>query len=67
MQERKIARMFVKETEGCFHLDGANKLLFSVSDFLRLNNVADTPERRAIANDEFRRQFPDIAILEEWN
>lgn len=67
MQHQKLRPTFVDETDTCFHLDDAGNPLFSVADFMRLNNIADEPQRRAFVIDEFRKQFPDIPILEEWN
>ncbi|GEM_PF-3532810 len=67
MQQQTVAPTLPKESDSCFRLNGAGVLLFSVVDFLRLNNFVDEPERRAFVIDEFRKQFPDIPILEEWN
>ena len=67
MQQQKLKSTFVDDPKSCFHLDSAGNPLFSVVDFMRLNNFVDEPQRRAFVIDEFRKEFPDIPILEEWN
>lgn len=51
---------------GCFRLEG-DTTLFSVADFIRANNLQDSPQLRKAVIEELREMFPNVRVVEEEN
>ena len=51
----------------CMYVDEADNKYFCVEEFLRNNQLPDTPLMRKVVADEFKQMFPGILILEEQN
>jgi hypothetical protein len=66
MSQNKLMLKTFDKSGSCFHLDG-DKIAFSVTDFMRVNNWPDDHLRRSAVIEAIREVFPDICILEEWN
>jgi hypothetical protein len=51
----------------CFYVDDAGNMYFSVDDFLRSNDLPDSPVVRQAVIEIAEEEFPEMLILEEWN
>jgi hypothetical protein len=49
-----------------FYVDAVGNTFFCVADFLRENQLRDSPELRLVVVEEIREIFPGVLILEEW-
>jgi hypothetical protein len=64
---QKNARLKIFDNLGsCFRQDGETTV-FSVTHFLRVNKLSDSPQLRAAVIEELRDMFPDVRIVEEEN
>lgn len=51
----------------CFYVDNAGNMYFSVDDFLRSNDLPDSPMVRLAVIEIAQEEFPEMLILEESN
>jgi hypothetical protein len=51
----------------CVYVDGAGNMYFSVEDFVRANDLPDSPALRLAIIEIAQEIFPELLILEEWN
>jgi hypothetical protein len=51
----------------CFYVDEAGNTYFCVEDFVRENQLPDSPELRLAVIEELREILPGILILADWN
>jgi hypothetical protein len=64
MTRKKLTPKSFDNVGGCCRKDG-DGIVFSVAEFLRLNQLPDDPELRAVVIWEMHDMFPDVRVLEE--
>jgi hypothetical protein len=53
------------KVDDCFYLDGSGNVCFSVSAFLRANELPDEPRLKLVVIEELLNMFPNIRVLDE--
>jgi hypothetical protein len=66
MSPKKPMLKIANKLSSCFRLEG-DTTLFSVAEFMRVNQLPDDPRLRKVVNEELRDMFPDVRIVEEEN
>jgi hypothetical protein len=64
MSQKKSMLKIFDNLGSCFRLEG-DTTLFSVADFMRVNQLPNDPRLREVVIEEMREMCPDVRVIEE--